>query len=93
MATIEEALDQAISLHQAGQLRHAVSLYQKIIKACQGQHPQALQLMGVALNQLNEHPQAIDALQSSKAAAIVELPSHPSLSALLVPPPQDRQTG
>ena len=65
MATIEEALDQAISLHQAGQLRHAVSLYQKIIKACQGQHPQALQLMGVALNQLNEHPQAIDALQKA----------------------------
>ena len=69
MATLQEVLNHAISLHQAGQIRQAAGLYQKIISSCKGQHPQAMQLLGTALGQLNEHPNAIDMLQKALALA------------------------
>lgn len=69
MATLEEVLQHALSLHQAGQFRQAISLYQKILTASNEQHPQAMQLLGIALGQVNDHEQAIDVLQ--KAIALV----------------------
>lgn len=84
MATIDEVLNHAISLHQAGQVRQAMPLYQKIIDACKGQHPQALQLLGLALGQVQQHDQAIDVLQKAIAMAPDSPEAHYALATSLL---------
>lgn len=65
MATIEEVLNQAIAMHQAGQVQQAIPVYQKIIAATQEKHFVAMQLLGVAFGQVHRHPQAIEILQKA----------------------------
>ncbi|MFG0248674.1 MAG: tetratricopeptide repeat protein [Phycisphaeraceae bacterium JB051] len=84
MATIEQVLEHAVSLHQGGQVQQAVMHYQKILAATQHKHPQALQLLGLALGQLKQHAQAIDTLQKALALDPQSPQAHHALASSMI---------
>ncbi|MAX24451.1 MAG: hypothetical protein CMJ19_08095 [Phycisphaeraceae bacterium] len=84
MATIEQVLEHAVSLHQAGQVQQAVMHYQKILSATQHRHPQAMQLLGLALGQLKQHDKAIDTLQKALALDPESPQAHHALASSMI---------
>ncbi|REK19561.1 MAG: tetratricopeptide repeat protein [Planctomycetota bacterium] len=73
MATGADPLQQAIALHQAGQLAQAEQLYRRILKA-QPRHPDALHLLGLVAHQLGHPEPAIEFI----GRAIAVQPRQPS---------------
>ena len=65
-ASAEYQLDQAITLHESGQLAQAEAIYRSVL-AAQPKHAGALHLLGVARHQRGAHA---DALQSINAAIL-----------------------
>jgi protein O-GlcNAc transferase len=57
--TLPQALALALQHHQAGRLRDAQSIYQKIL-AADPNNPDALHLLGLLYSQTGHHPQAIE---------------------------------
>lgn len=69
----QNTLNQAVSLHQQGQLTEALTLYEKILTE-QPRNPDALHLSGVALHQMGQHNRAIAQISD----AIRSLPAQPA---------------
>ena len=67
-SSFDAALEQAISLHEAGQLDKAEAAYRAILHASP-RHPEALHLAGVIQHQRGEHTEA---LQSINAAILAK---------------------
>jgi predicted O-linked N-acetylglucosamine transferase (SPINDLY family) len=57
--TLPQALALALQHHQAGRLRDAQTIYQKIL-AADPNHPDALHLLGLLYSQSGHHPQALE---------------------------------
>jgi uncharacterized protein (TIGR02466 family) len=64
VSELPELLQQAISVHQAGDLDKAEPLYRQFL-AQQPEQPTALQLLGLLHSQKNEHEIAIELMQKS----------------------------
>jgi len=71
--TISQALELAVSHHQAGRLADAEALYRQIL-ATQPNHHDALHLLGVIAHQAGRHDLAVDWIRR----AIVITPSNPA---------------
>lgn len=69
---LRAALEQALQLHQSGDLKQAESLYGKILQQQPGQ-PDALNLLGVMANQVGQPEAAIDLIRQ----AVAQLPHEP----------------
>ncbi len=66
MATIEEALNTALSLHQSGQVQQAETIYRRILEV-QPQHVATLHLLGAACLQQKRPGEAIKWLEQATA--------------------------
>src|SRR5215469_8296685 len=81
MATLAEALEYALQLHERGQLNEADTLYRQIL-ARVPRHPEALHLLGVLHYQRGRHETAIDLIGQAIAAASRVSGFHNSLGAV-----------
>ena len=63
---VQSKLQEAIELHQRGQLAHARRLYHEIL-AVQPQHPKALHLLGVIAAQTGDQLQALELIDKALA--------------------------
>ncbi len=72
MPTLRASLDEALQLHQAGNLNQAEARYRQILQQWPGQ-PDALNLLGVMANQLGRPEVAIDLI----GQAVAQLPNEP----------------
>jgi tetratricopeptide (TPR) repeat protein len=66
MATIAEALAQALHCHQAGQLQQAERIYRQVLQV-DPRHADALHLLGVIALQVGQHQPAIDHIRQAIA--------------------------
>jgi predicted O-linked N-acetylglucosamine transferase (SPINDLY family) len=66
--TIQQAIDRAMQLHQAGRFQEAESLYRQVL-AQQPNHPDALHLLGVLAGQVGRLDLATDLINQAIAAA------------------------
>ncbi len=64
MPTVAEALQTAVSHHQAGRLPQAAQIYQQILQA-EPSHAQAMHLLGVVAHQTGQHERAIALISNS----------------------------
>src|SRR4051794_19573311 len=68
MPTIQEALDQAVAYHRAGQLARAEQIYRQVLQVDPRQ-PNAWHLLGVVEHQAGRHTTAIDYIGRAIALA------------------------
>ncbi len=68
MATLSQALQQALQLHQAGRLPEAEALYRQILRQAPG-HPHTLHLLGMLCHQQGDQRQAYELLNQALAGA------------------------
>jgi tetratricopeptide (TPR) repeat protein len=80
MNDLRAALEQALELHQSGNLKDAESLYGKILQQHPG-HPDALNLLGVMANQTGQPEVAIDLIRQAVAQLPGEADYHGNLAA------------
>jgi tetratricopeptide (TPR) repeat protein len=72
LTPLRATLDQALALHQAGNLPQAEALYRQVLQQWPGQ-PDALNLLGVIANQVGRGEVAIDLI----GQALAKLPNEP----------------
>src|SRR5258705_10693894 len=65
-AKLQAQLEQAMALHQQGQLARAKVIYESILKT-QPRHPDALHFLGIVAAQSNQHRLAIDLIDRAIA--------------------------
>ncbi len=75
-------LQQAFSFHQAGRLREALGLYQHVLTA-QPNHPDALNLGGVAAFELGDGDRAVKLVQAAIACKPDHVDAHNNLGNML----------
>ena len=75
-------LQQAFSFHQAGRLQEALGLYQRVLTA-QPNHPDALNLSGVATFQLGDGDRAVKLVQAAIAFKPDHVDAHNNLGNML----------
>lgn len=63
-STIETALDEALALHRQGALTQAEAAYRALLRR-EPDHPRALHLLGVLLQQCGRHAQSVDLLAAA----------------------------
>jgi tetratricopeptide (TPR) repeat protein len=80
MNNLRAALEQALQLHQSGDLKQAEFLYGKILQQHPGQ-PDALNLLGTMANQLGQPEVAIDLIRQAVAQLPNEADFHGNLAA------------
>lgn len=61
---VQHALEQALALHQSGQLQDAQTIYEAVIRA-QPRNPDAFHLLGVLALQTGQYPTAIELIQQA----------------------------
>ena len=80
MNNLRTALEQALQLHQSGNLKQAESLYGEILRQHPGQ-PDALNLLGAMANQVGQPEAAIDLIRQAVAQLPGEADFHGNLAA------------
>ncbi|MFM9913919.1 MAG: tetratricopeptide repeat protein [Methylophilaceae bacterium] len=80
--SIPQALQTAMSQHQAGQLSQAAVLYKKILHV-QANHPDALHLLGLVAKQQGDHATAIKLMSKSLSVKPDYVEAHVNLGATL----------
>lgn len=80
MSDLRAALEQALHLHQSGNLKQAESVYGKILQQHPGQ-PDALNLLGTMANQVGQPEVAIDLIRQAVAQLPHEADFHGNLAA------------
>jgi Flp pilus assembly protein TadD len=76
--TVDEAIQQGLTLHRAGKLNEAEQVYRAILQ--QARHPAALHLLGVILHQRGQHEQAKDLITQSLAIEPNDYAAHNNLA-------------
>lgn len=71
--SLDDALNAAIQLHQAGRLQDAENVYRQVL-AVQPRHPEALHLMGLCAHQKGDHATAAKLIRT----ALEIQPAHPA---------------
>jgi predicted O-linked N-acetylglucosamine transferase (SPINDLY family) len=79
---VNQSLEEAVRIHQAGQLDEAESLYRTIL-AVQPDQPDALNLLGIIANQRGRHEEAIELTRRAVTARPVEATFHFNLASAL----------
>ncbi len=80
--SIPQALQAAMSQHQAGQLPQAAALYKKILQV-QANHPDALHLLGLVAKQQGDHVTAIKLMSKSLSVKPDYVEAHVNLGATM----------
>ncbi len=80
MATIGELLNEAVKLHQAGNLQQAEQLYRQVLRVDPRQ-PDALNLLGVLANQVGKPEAGIELIAQAVALKPAEPEFHNNLAA------------
>ena len=80
---IDQALERAIHLHAAGQLAQAEAIYRQILSA-QGDHPEALRLLGAIAVQQGRTDEALELLTRAVRAAPESPCAHAKLAEILL---------
>lgn len=80
MATLREVLEEAVKLHQAGQLSQAEARYRQVLRADPRQ-PDALNLLGVIANQVGKPEIAVSYIRQALAVQPGEAEFHSNLAA------------
>ena len=79
--TVDEAIQQGLTLHRAGKLNEAEQLYRAILQ--QARHPAALHLLGVILHQRGQQAEARDLIGQSLAIEPNDFAAHNNLGEVL----------
>jgi len=79
---IQQAIDIAVQHHNAGRLREAEHIYQRILQADPNQ-PVALHLLGVVAHQVGQHDAAVDLITKALAIEPADADAHYSLALAL----------
>lgn len=80
--SVPQALQTAMSQHQAGQLSQAAALYKKILQL-QANHPDALHLLGLVAKQQGDHVTAIKLMTKSLSVKPDYVEAHVNMGATM----------
>lgn len=81
--SLDDALNAAIQLHQAGRLQDAEKVYRQLL-AVQPNHPEVLHLLGLCAHQKGEHAVAESLVRAALGAQPAHPAAHNSLGAVLL---------
>ena len=79
--TVDQAIQQGLTLHRAGKLNEAEQVYRAILQ--QARHPSALHLLGVILHQRGQNEPAKDLITQSLALEPNDYAAHNNLAEVL----------